>query len=611
MVQDKPAAQTVSQYPSSNKPQAQGAVAQGRPQLATGAYQPLPTQLPTGMSPGKPRAQAGTLQAKPQAQPTLTQIHLNKPQAQIIAQGRSQVVAGAPPLLPNRPQAPPTATQPFPNKPQVQNGTAQGRPQIAAGTPQYVASKAQGPAGVLQGQSQAPYKTPQPHPNKVQVQSCMYPQGQYGASTYPAPLYMKPQPSGPAQSQKATPEQRNTILPQNVPVSGNVPSSAGAPRQVGYIQNEYSSSEWKPVPAPSHHYEPFSSTIQHGVQGSFKTTRTSRELSGSQDSQKNKSERVSGGKAAAATGAGIIAGVAGGYLLSSHMDEHDSESNTVNNYTYTDYANVHHQPVTYDSDHRFSDLESPAEESEHSEEVSESEHSDNDHDSEDGSDEDEVISYRELEFTDSEHSDGHISSDDAGDTDMNESGDDDHESSDFEGNELDSPHMAAGFADDDASESGSDDFPAELDSDVSPDSDVGQPEGESSASEGESDAQNDSDEDSATDSDAGSDDEQHEVMHEQYQNQGHLDEHYGPQDHFQEQYQPQYQPQYQQQVPEQSASEDERQDESDDNDEQGVNSDDDVGDSFAVPDYDSDEQVEAVGGQYGGEDWGEGYESDY
>jgi hypothetical protein len=64
-------------------------------------------------------------------------------------------------------------------------------------------------------------------------------------------------------------------------------------------------------------------------------------------------------------------------------------------------------------------------------------------------------------------------------------------------------------------------------------------------------------------------------------------------------------------VPEQSASEDEEQDESDDNDEQGVDSDDDAGGRFAVPDYDSDVQVEAVGRQYDGEDWGEGYESDY
>ncbi|KAH7235705.1 ankyrin repeat-containing domain protein [Fusarium tricinctum] len=167
-------------------------------------------------------------------------------------------------------------------------------------------------------------------------------------------------------------------------------------------------------------------------------------------------------------------GAAGGYLLSSHMDEHHSESNTINNYTYIDYNNVDHQPAAYDTDHQFSDLESPAEESEHSDEVSDSEHSDNDNDSEDTNDEDEAISYRELELTDSEHSYGHISSDDTEDTEMNESEEDDHEISDSE--------------------------------------------------EDEGNVQDDSDENGAMDSDAGSDDEQHEVMQGQYQNQGHFQE---------------------------------------------------------------------------------------
>ncbi|KAI6775827.1 hypothetical protein HG530_002585 [Fusarium avenaceum] len=628
-VQAKPAAQAVSQHPSSNKPQAQGSFAQGRPQIATGIYQPVPTQAPTGIAPGKPQVKAGTPQGKAQAPPTTTQPHSNKPQSRISAQGQPQVVSGTPPALPSRPQvsagkesgkpqaqagslqvkpqAQPTATGPFTSKPkaQAQSGTAQGRSRISAGTPQSVTSKPQ-------GQPQAPFKTPQPQSNKPRFQNAMEPGGQNRANTYPAPLHTKPQPSGSFKYQTAAPEQRNPVLTQHVPVFGSVPFSAGAPRQVSYVQNEFSSSEWKPAPAPSHYYESFSSTTQHGGQGPLQTTSSSRDLSESHSSPSNKNEGSSGSKIAAAAGIGIIAGAAGGYLLSSQMDEHHSESNAINNYTSTDYNNMHHQPAAYDSDHQFSDLESTAEESEHSDEVSESEHSDNDNDSEDSSDEDEAISYRELEFTDS---DGHISSDDAEDTDVNDSEEDDHEISDSEEDELDSPHMAAGFTDDDASEAGSDDFHVELDSDI------GQDEGESSASEGESDAQNDSDEDDATDSDAGNDDGQHLVMQEQYQNQGHFQEQYQPQGHFQEHYepqsifqeqhQPQHQPQYQQQVPEQSASEDEEQDDSDGNDEQDVNSEDYVGGNSAVPDYDSDGQVEAVGGQYGGEDWGQGYESDY
>lgn len=637
-VQAKPAAQAVSQHHSSNKPQAQGFVAQGRPQIATGIYQPVPTQVPTGIAPGKPQVKARTPQGKAQAPPTTTQPQSNKLQSQISAQGRPQVVSGAPAPLPSRPQvstgkesgkpqaqvgslqgrpqAQPTATGPFTSKPQAQaqSGTAQGRPHISAGTPQSVTSKAQ-------GQPQAPFKITQPQSNKPQFQSVMDPGGQNRASTYPASPHAKPQPSAFVKYQTAAPGQRNPILTQHVPVAGSVPFSAGAPRQISYVQNEFSSSEWKPVPAPSHYYESFSSTTQHGGQGPLQTTSSSRDLSENHSSPPNKNEGSSGGKIAAAAGVGIIAGAAGGYLLSSQMDEQHSESNTINNYTYTDYNNVHHQPSAYDSDHQFSDLESPAEESEHSDEVSESEHSDNDNDSEDSSDEDEAISYGELEFTDSEHSDVHISSDDAEDTDVNEPEEDGHEISDSEEDELDSPHMAAGLTDDDASEAGSDDFHVELDSDAGLDSDVGQDEGESSVSEGESDAQNDSNEDGATDSDAGNDDEQHLVMQEQYQNQGHFQEQYQPQGHFQEyyepqdifqeQHQPQHQPQYQQQVPEQSASEDEEQDESDGNDEQGVNSDDYGGGHSAVPDYDSDAQVEAVGGQYGGEDWGQGYESDY
>ncbi|KAF4993639.1 hypothetical protein FGRMN_6357 [Fusarium graminum] len=568
----------------------------------------------------------------------------------VAAPGRPQPI---PDSVQGKSPVPTSASQVRSIETQAQSSTTQRRFESDGKTFQSLPPRPQAPAIMASSRSQVQARTPHDKtlPPSVAPQYLLYKPYFYQADLkqqqvqrkedlkYRIPSYSLDQTNHDLEvtshytPRKSTPRGRKLVGSHSTPGSGAPPTNVSKP--VGYNQTDHS---W-----PGHQPEPLSTTTQHGYRESTNTFSSSRGHLGNHTSNTVKGGKLSGGKIAAAAGAGVLTGAAGGYLLSSHMDGHYSEESIVNNYNYTDYNNLYHQSAASDSGHDSSDVESPVEKSEHSEMASESDHSGNDSDSEDNSDGD-AISDAGLNVSNSDHLDGYISSDNAENIDENESENDDYNSSDSDSDSNpdsdgdgdrdvpDSPQMAADYTDNEFSEAGSDDSHSEPESESDLNSNVEV--GESVdylGSEDESDVQNESDAAPAEDSDSESDEEQSQPAYGQYQD--HFQQEIQPQHDFQEQ----YQPQYYQQVDEQNDSEDEEQSEEDnssgqgdedDNSEQGDDDDssgqgneddsseqssdsgNDIGNSYGMQYYSDNEQV-MEDEQYGGEDWGDGYDSDY
>ncbi|KAF5670521.1 ankyrin protein 3 [Fusarium heterosporum] len=578
---------------------------------------------------GRPQAIPGSVQGKSSVPRSASQAPSIDSQAQRgITQRRFESTSKAAQPLPARPQTPATipsresqtqartsydetlppsvAPQSLTYKPQSRSGTIQDRPHATTGGSQSLPGKPQAPKSTAQGRSevsdtrlQSGVRTPRPQGDRPL-------HSQHQASSYPSPLQIKPHSSAPTKPRGPTPHERKLAGSRSTPRS--TPASSAPPTDVSKpISSGEKNHAW-----PDHRPEPFSTT-QHGYQKSTNTSSSFQGHLGNHTSNAGQGGKLSSGKVAAVASAGILTGAAGGYLLSSQMDGHYSEENIVNNYNYTNYNDFYHQPDASDSGHDSSDVESPAEDSEHSEAASESEHSDDDSDLEGSSDGD-VISDAGSNVSYSDHLDSYISSDNAKDTDENESENDDYSSSDSDGAEPDSPQMAADYTDNEFSEAGSDDFHvgSESESDVNSNVEMGENVNHSS-SEDESDVQNESDAEPTEDSDSESDGEHSQPAYGQYQ------------DHFQQEietqhdFQEQYQPQYYQQADEQNDSEDKEQSEEDSSSEQGDEDDsseqssdsgNDIDNSYGMQDYSDNEQV-IDDEQYGGEDWDNGYESDY
>ncbi|KAF5719756.1 ankyrin 3 [Fusarium mundagurra] len=544
------------------KPQVQGGMPPRKPKAAPVVVQPQMTKPQGQVQTHPPSGKTAPVPSKSQAPPGATQLQVAKPQ------GQPQAQIGKPAPVPPKSQTPTGAVQPQTAKPQAQNGKAEPQAhkiQGTSGTSQIPSGKPQGQGGLPSQKPQIPTSKVQSQPAKPSVQSGTSAQKQ---PAVPKPSVVAPAKSSaiPAQTQKATPDQRKLIpsytgsgpggakSPTGIPVRG---SSGQKPHQ--YIDKNSTISS---VP---HYPEPFYRG-QYGEQEQTSTFTPTREFTNSYDpnTQQTGTSSMSSSKMAAAAGVGVFAGAAGGYFLSSEiLGDHSNPSITDDNsYIYMD-AGMSQQP-TYDSD---GELETHVEFSDHSEEFSESE---NEANSTNDSGSDGFVSDEEYELSDSEVSVNQASSDD----EISDWGESDaesiHEDSDSDENDMDSPYMSADFTDSEASEAedlGARDLQAESGSDL--DTDPGQASAGEDSESDEKESVNNESEDELDESVQSMGFQQQSYANQQYQQQGYLTEQYQQpipeepeyEEHVQPNFQPQYQQQgyfngqYQQQVAQQSDSE--------------------------------------------------------
>ncbi|RGP77488.1 hypothetical protein FLONG3_4407 [Fusarium longipes] len=465
-------------------------------------------------------------------------------------------------------QKPATQTTQSQKPPQGQQPASASKPTLGHSTP------AQRPPLAQQNSSN-------PKPPPAQKQSAPAPQP--GTATKPSPT-QKPAPP------KVTPSEKRPV--QSAPVA--------APGKPTSIQKPDSSVPKKPTSPPAHPSGPSSKTRPASGQKSNEIQSSSSTHTQSHDQKQGRIGNA--GKVAAVAGAGVLAGAAGGYFLSNHIEEHYSESSSFNNQNFSS-DNAYYQPVppvTYIENNYF---EAPKEPSEHSEQYSEQEQSD-EQKSDDESEDNDSISLN-MEASEADDSDDQAlsvdeddneedsddqalsvdDSDDGEDSDGDENNDEDEvDSLNFDQDELDSPDDTTRFTDDeDAADSDNDDVSdgdtnfhnMQADSDIDSDTNLDQ-DGSASESDGDVGQEVESDEESdhelqnshgyhqqqAIDQ-TESEDEEEQFQQNNYQ-QRVIDESDNEEDvqhnYYNDQYQQEshFQQQYQQQAPQQDSDDEEQ-----------------------------------------------------
>ncbi|KAF5022027.1 hypothetical protein F66182_5910 [Fusarium sp. NRRL 66182] len=237
-------------------------------------------------------------------------------------------------------------------------------------------------------------RTGQSSPGNPQAQGIESPQLHTGTNIPPQGRPTKPfAPSGPPEA--LAPWQRKPVAPRPTSVPGITPTPASVGTQDKINQRPPISVGKKPAPSSGHHPAPQTRANPAVGQSPITAANSSQKLSHNQSTKSQKTSALSGAKTVAAGGAGIIAGGLGGYLLSSHFQEHHtSSSRTTNHHTHTDLYHFNQsagsspslEPLEPMSEPELSDLELPQEPSEQSDTSSGSEDADDDQVRDDASD---------------------------------------------------------------------------------------------------------------------------------------------------------------------------------------------------------------------------------